>query len=217
MKNVLISIKPKYCEAIFVKHKKKYEIRKSRPKCDPPFDCYVYATKEPSDTIRGGYVIGEFECKKIIDISEIISIKNWKKSNNKYVKLVMKQAGLNEKQFRSYIKDSKECYAYEISDELKYISPMEISMFKESSTPPQSWCYVSAIKKYYYEIFDSSRINTRKERPSKFYVVTSSPAAFQTLKQQLNLPDSYRLKPITAEEYVNEMNRNNYVKYDPFE
>lgn len=44
MKSVLISIKPKWCELI-ANGKKTIEVRKTRPKCDTPFKCYIYCTK----------------------------------------------------------------------------------------------------------------------------------------------------------------------------
>lgn len=45
MKSVMISIKPKWCELI-ASGKKTIEIRKTRPKIDTPFKCYIYCTKE---------------------------------------------------------------------------------------------------------------------------------------------------------------------------
>lgn len=44
MKSVLISIKPKWAEKI-VKGEKTIEVRKTRPKIETPFKCYIYATK----------------------------------------------------------------------------------------------------------------------------------------------------------------------------
>lgn len=44
MKSVLISIQPKWCELI-LKGKKTVEVRKTRPKLETPFKCYVYQTK----------------------------------------------------------------------------------------------------------------------------------------------------------------------------
>lgn len=44
MKSILISIKPKWCELI-ANGKKTIEVRKTRPKCDTPFKCYIYCTK----------------------------------------------------------------------------------------------------------------------------------------------------------------------------
>ena len=43
MKSVLISIKPKYCELI-ANGKKIIDVRKTRPKIETPFKCYIYCT-----------------------------------------------------------------------------------------------------------------------------------------------------------------------------
>ena len=44
MKSVMISIKPKWCELI-ANGEKKVEVRKTRPKIETPFKCYIYCTK----------------------------------------------------------------------------------------------------------------------------------------------------------------------------
>ena len=44
MKSVLISIQPKWCELI-ASGKKTVEVRKTRPKIDVPFKCYIYCTQ----------------------------------------------------------------------------------------------------------------------------------------------------------------------------
>ncbi len=44
MKDVLISIRPKWCELI-AQGKKTVEVRKTRPKIDVPFKCYIYMSK----------------------------------------------------------------------------------------------------------------------------------------------------------------------------
>lgn len=84
MKSILISIKPKWCELI-ANGKKTIEVRKTRPKCDMPFKCYIYCTKDKGisfwtgkqyayaddrshnlfDVCGNGKVIGEFICNKI--------------------------------------------------------------------------------------------------------------------------------------------------------
>lgn len=80
MKAVLISIQPKWCELI-ASGKKTLEIRKTRPKLETPFKCYIYCTLTGSneffrDALKGdvaawnrrkwgerkGNVIGEFIC-----------------------------------------------------------------------------------------------------------------------------------------------------------
>lgn len=68
MKEILISIQPKWCELI-ASGKKTVEVRKTRPKIDTPFKCYIYCTKDKhgwfdflNKTRRDGKVIGEFVC-----------------------------------------------------------------------------------------------------------------------------------------------------------
>lgn len=88
MKSVLISIQPKWCELI-ASGKKTIEVRKTRPKIETPFKCYIYETKQEADwhtykvplvgkdrktkaeiyerkwINRSGKVIGEFVCDSI--------------------------------------------------------------------------------------------------------------------------------------------------------
>ncbi len=78
MKSVLISIQPKWVEKI-ASGQKTIEVRKTAPKCEIPFKCYIYVTKEKKqdDIIwagvfgdRGkwnGRVIGEFICDNVIE------------------------------------------------------------------------------------------------------------------------------------------------------
>ena len=80
MHEVLISIQPMWCEKI--KHiigqkgtksiyEKTVEIRKTRPKIDTPFKCYIYETKGFYKGSGGclfngrGKVIGEFVCDRV--------------------------------------------------------------------------------------------------------------------------------------------------------
>ena len=56
---VLISIRPKWCEKI-ISGEKTIEVRKTRPKMNPPFKCYIYRS------VQGG-VIGEFVCDDIFE------------------------------------------------------------------------------------------------------------------------------------------------------
>lgn len=57
MKAVLFSIKPKYCELI-ANGKKTVEVRKTRPKLDKPFKCYIYCTKAREVFSFGGGLLG---------------------------------------------------------------------------------------------------------------------------------------------------------------
>lgn len=79
MKSVLISIQPKWVEKI-ASGQKTIEVRKTRPKIETPFKCYIYMTKNGSfkdfETDKNklsiaqllrkqGKVIGEFVCDRI--------------------------------------------------------------------------------------------------------------------------------------------------------
>lgn len=79
MKAVLISIHPEWCAKI-VSGEKTIEVRKTRPKQNPPFKCYIYCTlpRYPHEDFietdypkpqfyGGGKVIGEFVCDQIIE------------------------------------------------------------------------------------------------------------------------------------------------------
>ena len=73
MKQVLISIQPKWVNKI-ASGEKTIEVRKTRPKLETPFKCYIYETTAKykirllglNCTCQGkGKVIGEFVCDKI--------------------------------------------------------------------------------------------------------------------------------------------------------
>ena len=72
-KAVLISIRPKWCEKI-VNGEKTIEVRKTRPKLETPFKCYIYETggfveKDGTMTFMlGGTVVGEFMCDRIYEL-----------------------------------------------------------------------------------------------------------------------------------------------------
>ena len=86
MKAVLISICPEWCERI-INAQKTIEVRKTRPKLETTFKCYIYCTKNAKmqfwtgprysyvddhshnafDRCGNGKVIGEFLCDQIIE------------------------------------------------------------------------------------------------------------------------------------------------------
>lgn len=98
-KSVLISIRPEWCELI-ASGEKTIEVRKTRPKLDMPFKCYIYCTNiRPflvwGDVFRGdwfteftrisgysraeadkiwdvfnGHIAGEFTCDRIYEIQK---------------------------------------------------------------------------------------------------------------------------------------------------
>ena len=70
MRAVLISINPKWCKLI-IDGKKTVEIRKTRPKIDTPFKCYIYCTRSGAK---------EF----FMDIQMWITAANWIQNIQKY-------------------------------------------------------------------------------------------------------------------------------------
>ena len=54
-KSVLISIRPQWCELI-ANDEKTIEVRKSRPKLETPFKCYIYCTKQKAKHALHTYV-----------------------------------------------------------------------------------------------------------------------------------------------------------------
>ena len=61
MKSVLISIQPKWVEKI-ANREKTIEVRKTAPKCEEPFKCYIYCT---SSDVHSALVVGDGDAKLI--------------------------------------------------------------------------------------------------------------------------------------------------------
>lgn len=129
MKSVLISIQPKWVEKI-ASDKKTIEVRKSRPKIETPFKCYIYETKgkqvEHCDgcdvTYYGrGKVIGEFICDHIyeIDCAQDFRSNRW----------LLKESCLKTKDIEEYLAPKWFGYAWHISDLKIYDKSKELSEF----------------------------------------------------------------------------------------
>lgn len=125
MKAVLISIQPKWCELI-ASGKKVVEVRKTRPKIDVPFKCYIYCTKKfyrkGDGYFQGKYcgkVIGEFVCNRIIEIKPfgIDDIREFEK-----------QTCLKANEIVSYL-NGFYGYGWHISDLVIYDKPKELNEF----------------------------------------------------------------------------------------
>lgn len=163
MKSVLISIKPKWCELI-ASGRKTIEVRKTRPKLEAPFKCYIYCTKDKGVSFwtGNGKVICEFVCDAIYDCRDVsrddtcITVAEWLK----------------------YTKGHKgEVYGWHISNIVIYDKPKDLDDFmafgkthcdqkncgdclymgidgicdvkdigQPITRPPQSWCYVEESK-----------------------------------------------------------------------
>ena len=137
MQAVLISINPKWCEYI-ASGKKTVEVRKTKPKIDVPFKCYIYCTKGetiylPRDIFGkealNGKVIGEFVCDKIYNITPHEDIKGY---TNQYItdwEYGTANACLTFDEMNEYLK-GKNGYGWHISELKIYDKPRELGEFK---------------------------------------------------------------------------------------
>lgn len=151
MKSVMLSIQPKWVEKI-ASGKKTVEVRKTAPKLEPPFKCYIYCTKHPKGLITVNRqnevcnckVVGEFVCDKIFDICIEIS------KPDDLPGYPFPCTGLTDKEILQYLGNGKTGYGWHISDLVIYEEPKPLSEFVLANTqhychlqrPPQSWCYV---------------------------------------------------------------------------
>ena len=129
MREVLISIQPKWCKLI-CSGEKTAEVRKNRPNCELPFKCYIYCTKgKPTfsqsafcDAVSNRKVIGEFVGDKIVEVQ-----------HDPYDPAFSETAdlscvgidGLSE-----YLGHKDYGYGWHITDLVVYDEPRELSEFK---------------------------------------------------------------------------------------
>ena len=132
-----LSVRPKWCEKI-CNGEKTIEVRKTRPKLDTPFKCYIYCTlpKYPHEDFiatnypmpqfyGGGKVVGEFTCDRIfpINVFDNGGIQNWFFEH-------MERSCLTYEELADYIGNGKTGYGWHISDLRIYDTPKELSEFK---------------------------------------------------------------------------------------
>ena len=133
-KAVLISIRPMWSQKI-MSGQKTVEVRKTRPKMNPPFKCYIYKC-------GNGKVIGEFLC------DEIIEDRTYGHNEEFY-----RAACMSAYDAAAYAMQSP-MYGWHISDLRVYDHPHDLWEFtglRETkyglapgpiTRPPQSWRYV---------------------------------------------------------------------------
>ena len=166
MKSVMISIQSKWCELI-ASGKKIIEVRKTRPTCNLPFKCYIYATKNGGGS---GKVIGEFVCDRVyvIEYPYINAIFSSIYGYFNIEPYLLNKMCLDHSDLETY-GDGKTLYGWHISNLKIYDKPKELSDFKKYNRtcyydhlglatpkckdckecnfthPPQSWCYVELL------------------------------------------------------------------------
>ena len=125
--NAILSIKPKYANAI-LEGDKRYEFRKASFRRDVR-EVFVYATKP----------IGKIVCK--FYVGEIIEDKPEKLWKN-YRDL----SGLTEEEFFTYFSGMRKGVAIEIEGVERFKEPIDPKMIYPEFTPPQSWIYLSSVE-----------------------------------------------------------------------
>lgn len=149
MKSVLISIQPRWC-ALIANGRKTVEVRKNRPKLEPPFKCYIYCTvgkrykrtSTPAESLyfgdgteqSNGKVIGEFVCD---DCSALCK---------HHLHYIEEYALLPEEKLFEYLgisgdkdltNENMGCYGWHISELKIYDEPKSIVEFY---FPPKKYC-----------------------------------------------------------------------------
>lgn len=166
-KCVMLSIRPKWCELI-VDGKKTVEVRKTYPKIETPFRCFIYCTKPTyphedffivkngeNDLFKafygGGKVIGEFTCDVI---AFVVSHPPIFAGHDLVHTKARELACITHDEAIEY-SGGKDVYGWHISDLKIYDEPKPLDAFTKCGfdgivplkRPPQSWCYVMAERK----------------------------------------------------------------------
>lgn len=152
-KAVLLSIRPKWCEKI-CSGEKTIEVRKTRPRLETPFKCYIYCTKDAKmqwwtgsrysyaddhshnafDKCGNGKVIGEFTCDRIYELETRSPGGSYyvKGGDQPTTNDVARQSCLTLRDMHEYLQ-SKVGYGWHISDLKIYDKPRELREFMKSN------------------------------------------------------------------------------------
>lgn len=158
-KAVLISIRPEWVEKIG-EGKKTIEVRRTRPKLQPPFKCYIYCTlprKNKSHVMflsicddgeireMNGKVVGEFVCNKIDVIQRMgipanfdycyLSLNEWGNDDIETEIRDIMGSCITKERLNSYAGKTPVLYAWHISSLKVYDKPLNIAEFRKPELP----------------------------------------------------------------------------------
>lgn len=174
MKSVMLSIRPKWCEKI-VNGEKTIEVRKTRPKLQTPFKCYIYCTMNHpyisvscgkldklnyrTNTVGrcNGKVIGEFTCDRIYELAPL----------NHAPDDVEKQACLTREEIVNYLKGTG--YGWHIVGLRIYDQPRELKEFRRTC-PNDLYCEACAMYSNNNGICNNGALPLRRPPQSWCYV-----------------------------------------------
>lgn len=171
MQSVLLVVKPKWCELI-ASGKKTVEVRKTRPKCDAPFKCFIYCTKEfyrkGDGYFQGKYcgkVIGEFVCRNMTCMQADIDSQGEKHLYN--TAFIENRMCLTDEELFNYIYDGKRNigWAWGISDLVIYDEPKELREFWNAGKCPYESKNGCTYKYHCFRAGKTKRCGQQIERP----------------------------------------------------
>lgn len=122
--SVLLSIKPKYADAI-LDGTKTFELRRAVFRNPDVRRAVIYASSPISR------VIGEFS---IADVLELEPEKLWRAT--------AKGSGVDREFFDDYFRGRKTGYALQVQKPKRYAKPLHLTDHFGFSRPPQSFCYL---------------------------------------------------------------------------
>lgn len=160
IKSIMLSIRPKWVEKI-ANGEKTIEVRKTKPKLETPFKCYIYCTlpKYPHEDFiatdypmpqfyGGGKVIGEFICDRIYKIDKDSTDFLFKAGGlSVYKQAAEEKCGLcvamTDDELHGYLGHCQG-YGWHISDLLIYDQPRELTEFRRPC-PNDLYCEACAM------------------------------------------------------------------------
>nr|DAK79319.1 MAG TPA: hypothetical protein [Caudoviricetes sp.] len=182
---VMISIRPKWCEKI-ASGEKTIEVRKTRPKIETPFKCYIYCTlpKYPHEDFittdypkpqfyGGGKVIGEFTCDRIYKIDKDSTDFLFKAGGlSVYKQAAEEKCGLRvamtDDELHGYLGHCQG-YGWHISDLRIYDQPQKLTEFRRSC-PNDLYCEACAMYSNNNGICNNGALPLRRPPQSWCYV-----------------------------------------------
>ena len=150
-KAVLISIRPDWVKKI-LKGEKTLEVRKTRPKLETPFKCYIYCTNSGVSIGmwgKHGKVVGEFVCDAIfpllIECSSSVSLG---------AGIEVAGTCLTDREILNYLGNGKQGFAWHISGLKIYQRPVSLENCRKPCINPEM-PYCPACKVGYEYISDA--------------------------------------------------------------